>query len=287
MTLHYWLAVPAAGLGQRLGAGLPKQYLEVAGRSLLEWALAPFVADPRCAGVVLSLAADDRWWPRLRARLPRPVIEITGGAERSDSVRRALEELAGRVADDPWILVHDAARPCVERQDIDALLAAVAGHADGALLALPLADTLKRQERADNTAPVVARTEPRTGLWRALTPQAFRLRPLLAALRAAAQAGRVPTDEAEAIEWAGLGRPLLVAGSAANVKVTTPADLVLVRTLLAARGGGAAYGSAEGGAVGGASSGPHASTYGGSDGGTQRSAGGGADGDEATLEVRA
>jgi len=237
LTLHYWLVIPAAGLGQRLGASLPKQYLEVAGRSLLEWALAPFVADARCAGVVLSLAADDRCWPRLRARLPCTVIEASGGAERSDSVRQALETLATRVTDDPWVLVHDAARPCVERHDIDALLAAVAGHADGALLALPLADTLKRQQEPAGGAPVVARTEPRAGLWRALTPQAFRLRVLLAALRAAAQADRVPTDEAEAIEWAGLGRPLLVPGSAANVKVTTPADLALVGTLLAARCG--------------------------------------------------
>ncbi|MEZ5488160.1 MAG: 2-C-methyl-D-erythritol 4-phosphate cytidylyltransferase [Steroidobacteraceae bacterium] len=230
--MRYWLIIPAAGLGQRLGAGLPKQYLEVAGRCLLEWALAPFLADPRCMGVVLSLAADDRWWPGLRARLSRGVLEARGGAERSDSVRQALELLAGRVADDPWVLVHDAARPCVSRQEIDALLGAVADHPDGGLLALPLADTLKRADAVAGNPPVVARTESRKGLWRALTPQAFRLRPLLAALQAAAQAGRVPTDEAEAIEWAGLGRPLLVAGSASNLKVTTPADLALVTRLL-------------------------------------------------------
>jgi 2-C-methyl-D-erythritol 4-phosphate cytidylyltransferase len=233
--LRYWLAIPAAGLGQRLGAALPKQYLQVAGRSLLEWALAPFVADPRCQGIVVALAADDRWWPAVRERLARPVVEARGGAERSDSVRRALEALAARTEADPWVLVHDAARPCVQPEEVDALLEGVAGHPAGGLLALPLVDTLKRQDEAPG-APLVARTEPRAGLWRALTPQAFRLRPLLAALQAAAAGGRVPTDEAQAIEWAGLGRPCLVAGAATNVKVTTPADLALVETLLAQRG---------------------------------------------------
>lgn len=228
--------MPAAGIGQRVGATLPKQYLEVHGRSLLEWSISAFASDGRCEGLVVSLAKDDPWWPAVRSRLSRPVIEATGGAERCDSVRLALETLAARVAGDPWVLVHDAARPCVERTEVDALLAGIGAHPDGGLLALPLADTLKRQ--ADGPGPVtVGRTEPRAGLWRALTPQVFRLRRLLEALRAAARDGRVPTDEAQAIEWAGFGRPLLVAGAAANVKVTTPADLELVATILAARRG--------------------------------------------------
>jgi 2-C-methyl-D-erythritol 4-phosphate cytidylyltransferase len=235
--LRYWLAIPAAGLGQRLGAALPKQYLQVAGRSLLEWALAPFVGDPRCEGIVVALAADDRWWPQVRERLSRPLVEATGGAERSDSVRRALEAVAARTEGDPWVLVHDAARPCVRLEEVDALLEAAARHEGGALLALPLVDTLKRQEDdPSGAAAIVARTEPRAGLWRALTPQAFRLRPLLAALQAAAAQGRAPTDEAQAIEWAGLGRPRLVPGAATNVKVTTPADLALVGLLLAQPG---------------------------------------------------
>jgi 2-C-methyl-D-erythritol 4-phosphate cytidylyltransferase len=232
--LRYWLVIPAAGIGQRLGAPLPKQYLDVHGRSLLEWSLAAFDSDRRCDGLVVALAPGDPWWPALRARLNRPVIEATGGAERADSVRLALETLAGRVEGDPWVLVHDAARPCVSRAEIDALLDGVATHPDGGLLALPLADTLKRQ--ADGASPAtVGRTEPRAGLWRALTPQVFRLRRLLEALRAAARAGRAPTDEAEANEWAGQGRPLLVPGTAANIKVTTAADLELVATILGAR----------------------------------------------------
>ena len=226
MTLHYWLAVPAAGLGQRLGAGLPKQYLEVAGRSLLEWALAPFVADPRCAGVVLSLAADDRWWPRLRARLPRPVIEITGGAERSDSVRRALEELAGRVADDDWVLVHDAARPCLSQAMLAELCDELADDPVGGLLAVPVADTLKRADDEQR----VARTEPRAGLWQAQTPQMFRYGLLTRTL--AGHAGG--TDEASAVEAAGF-RPRLVRADASNLKVTYPEDLRLAEMILQAR----------------------------------------------------
>jgi 2-C-methyl-D-erythritol 4-phosphate cytidylyltransferase len=232
--LRYWLVIPAAGTGQRLGANVPKQYLEVQGRCLLEWSVAAFAADPRCDGIVVALAPGDPWWPRIRRQLACPVIETIGGAERSDSVRLALEALATRVEGDPWVLVHDAARPCVARAEVDALLEGVGAHPDGGLLALPLADTLKRQSGASGPT-TVGYTEPRAGLWRALTPQAFRLHPLLAALRAAAREGRVPTDEAQAIEWAGLGRPLLVAGAAANVKVTTPADLALVATILAAR----------------------------------------------------
>ncbi len=235
--MRYWLVIPAAGIGQRLGADLPKQYLEVHGRSLLEWSLAAFESDRRCDGRVVALAPGDPWWPPLRAKLAQPVVEAVGGAERADSVRHALETLAGRVAGDPWVMVHDAARPCVSRAEVDALLDGIAAHPDGGLLALPLADTLKRQ--AQGAAPAtVGRTEPRAGLWRALTPQVFRLRRLLEAMRAAARGGRVPTDEAEAIEWAELGKPRLVPGAATNIKVTTAADLELVSLILAARAAG-------------------------------------------------
>jgi 2-C-methyl-D-erythritol 4-phosphate cytidylyltransferase len=238
--LRYWLVIPAAGIGQRLGAPRPKQYLEVEGRSLLEWSISTFARDPRCDGVVVALAPGDPWWPAVRDRLPCRVIEAIGGAQRSDSVRLALETLAARldpaerIDENPWVLVHDAARPCVARAEIDALLDGLDAHPDGGLLALPLADTLKREAPGPGPA-TVERTEPRAGLWRALTPQVFRLGRLLEALRQAAGEGRVPTDEAQAIEWAGLGRPRLVAGSTANVKVTTAADLELVSTILAAR----------------------------------------------------
>ena len=207
---------------------------------MLEWALAPFVDDPDCHGIVVAVAAADAHWPRLRARLGRPVREARGGATRSDSVRAGLEALsaAGAAAAD-WVLVHDAARPCVTAAEIAALRAAVAADADGAaggLLALPLADTLKRGAAAGGTVRSAA-TLPRESLWRALTPQMFRLGVLRDALHAAVASGRSPTDEAQAVEWQGRA-PRLVAGESTNLKVTTPGDAALAEAILAGRRSG-------------------------------------------------
>jgi 2-C-methyl-D-erythritol 4-phosphate cytidylyltransferase len=235
---RYWLAMPAAGSGRRFGGELPKQYCEIAGATLIEHALRPFQQDPRCAGFAIAAVADDPWWQQVKQRWPsqaHPPIEASGGAERCDSVANALAALAAAgCADGDWVLVHDAARPCVTAAEIERLLGACGTHADGALLAVPLADTLKRN--AEDTT--VAATVPRSGLWRALTPQMFRRGRLQRALEAARTATRVPTDEAEAVEWAG-GRVLLVAGEASNLKVTTADDLVLARAILAQRNLGA------------------------------------------------
>lgn len=221
---RYWLVMPAAGSGRRMGLQQPKQYLSLAGRTVVEHALAPFLADGRCAGVVVALAADDATWPTLAvAREPR-VHAVTGGARRQDSVAAGLAAIAARVgAEDPWVLVHDAARPCLAAADLDALLAVLPDAPDGALLARPVADTLKRAG-ADHA---VERTVERAALWHALTPQAFRLRALAAALGAAGEV----TDESAAIEARG-GRPRLVRGSARNIKVTHAADLELAAALL-------------------------------------------------------
>ena len=235
---RYWLVMPAAGRGQRFGAELPKQYLSLHGRSMLEWALRPFLADAACAGVMVAVSRGDAHWPALRAALGARVRDCEGGAERADSVRAALEALlASGVAADAWVLVHDAARPCVSAGEIAALRGTVLRHAagealDGGLLALPLADTLKRG--APHAAGVrVSDTVARESLWRALTPQMFRLGALHAALLAAQREGRVPTDEAQAIEWAG-GAPQLVTGESTNLKVTTPADFGLAGRILQA-----------------------------------------------------
>ena len=238
---HYWLVMPAAGRGQRLGADLPKQYLTLAGRSMLEWALQPFAEDPACRGMVLALSQGDAHWPAIRARARRSFIEAPGGRERSDSVRQSLETLRARGATETdWVLVHDAARPCVTRAEIDALLQTVASAAVsdpsplvGGLLALPLADTLKRGV-TESSGVVSHETLPRESLWRALTPQMFRLGALLEALYAAVGAGRVPTDEAQAMEWRG-AKPRLVTGESTNLKVTTAADLALAEGILRAR----------------------------------------------------
>jgi 2-C-methyl-D-erythritol 4-phosphate cytidylyltransferase len=204
---------------------------------LIAWALQPFFDDPRCAGVMLAVAPDDTDWLSFRASLPRPVLETSGGAERADSVRLALQALLARGAQAAdWVLVHDAARPCVSNAEIKALVDVVVAHAEadlraGGLLAVPLADTLKRG-RSHSEATV-----PREGLWRALTPQMFRLGALLQALQQAESEGRKPTDEAQAMEWQG-SEPLLVGGESTNIKVTTFADLRLVEGILQARSKG-------------------------------------------------
>jgi 2-C-methyl-D-erythritol 4-phosphate cytidylyltransferase len=223
-AIRYWLVVPAAGGGRRFGGGVPKQYLPLAGRSLVEWSVAPFLGDQRCRAIVVAISPEDRWFEHLPlARHPR-VTTVSGGKERGDSVRLALQGLPA--ADGDWVLVHDAARPCVSAAEIDALLAGVAADDVGALLAVPVADTLKRCEQGRASS-----TEDRTALWRAMTPQMFRVGVLRSALAQASSAGRLPTDESQAVEWLG-HQPRLVRGSVRNIKVTEPGDLALAEFML-------------------------------------------------------
>jgi 2-C-methyl-D-erythritol 4-phosphate cytidylyltransferase/2-C-methyl-D-erythritol 2,4-cyclodiphosphate synthase len=220
--------MPAAGSGRRFGSATPKQYFPLAGRSVIEHALAPFIADVHCRGIVVALDAADEIFVSLEVAGEPRVAHVVGGARRCDSVRAALGAI--EAADDDWVLVHDAARPCLSRADLDALLATLSADAVGGLLAAPQSDTLKLADEFQR----VQKTPPRDGLWRALTPQMFRLGLLRQALHAANAAGREPTDEAQAIEWLGHA-PKLVAGSPANVKVTTPADLQLAAAILGGR----------------------------------------------------
>ncbi len=220
----YWLVMPAAGIGGRFGGDRPKQYAPLCGRTVIQWALAPFLTDDRCAGAAVALAEGDPYWPAIG---PCGVLVAPGGRERSHSVRNGLTALAGRAADDDWVLVHDAARPCLSRENLDRLLSDLAAHPVGGLLAAAAADTLKRT----NESLEVEQTVDRSGLWRALTPQMFRYGRLCEALDRAHAAGRIPTDEAQAIEWLG-DRPKLVAGAAANLKITSAADLAIAAALL-------------------------------------------------------
>jgi 2-C-methyl-D-erythritol 4-phosphate cytidylyltransferase len=167
---------------------------------VIEHALAPFLADVRCQQIIVALDASDVRFATLPAARDPRVKQVAGGAQRCDSVRNALSASDG--ADHEWVLVHDAARPCVTRADIDRLLAAAGGDAVGGVLAVPLADTLKRADGSGD-APRVADTPARAGLWRAVTPQMFPAGLLRAALAAAQKQGREPTDEAQAIEWLG------------------------------------------------------------------------------------
>lgn len=222
-----WALVPAAGSGRRFGGEVPKQYLHVAGKPLIAHALDALLAHPRIGGVVVALAVDDPHWPGWTSLHGKPVIACAGGGERADSVLAALRALPEGVAEDELLLVHDAARPNLRGDDIGRLIDAATACADGAILAAPVRDTLKRAGESGR----IAATEPRDGLWRALTPQAFRRDLLGRALEAAQLAGIAVTDEAMAVERLGL-RPALVEGREDNLKVTTPADLALVDFLL-------------------------------------------------------
>lgn len=226
-----WAVVPAAGSGSRFGGAVPKQYVEIAGRPLLAHALDALLAHPAVRGAVVALAAGDARWPGWTERGGKPVVACTGGADRAASVLAALDALQARVDDDPLVLVHDAARPNLARDDLDRLIDAARSEPDGAILAAPVRDTLKRagaDGRSDGT-------QPRDALWRALTPQAARCSVLRAALEQARRAGRAVTDEAMALEGAGR-RPRLVEGREDNIKVTTQADLALMTFLLERRG---------------------------------------------------
>lgn len=221
-----WCVVPAAGKGVRAGGDRPKQYQLLAGRPLIDHTIERLAAHPRIAGLVVAIAAGDRHFAARQTVGGKPLIVTIGGGERSDSVLAGLSALPLSVADDAFVLVHDAARPCVRAQDIGRLID-LAGQEEGGLLGAPLRDTLKR---ADAGCHSIA-TEPRDGRWRAFTPQMFRRGALTHALRLAAEARIVVSDEAMAMERSGAS-PLLVEGSEDNIKVTTPADFALAEFLL-------------------------------------------------------
>jgi 2-C-methyl-D-erythritol 4-phosphate cytidylyltransferase len=222
----FWCVVPAAGRGARVGGDCPKQYLPLAGRPLIEHTLQRLAAHPLICGLLVTLSAGDVHWQRLHLPGGKPMRTAVGGHERSDSVLAGLDALPADVADDDFVLVHDAARPCVRASDITRLIE-VAGIAGGGLLGAPLRDTLKRADE-DNYS---RSTESRDCRWRAFTPQMFRRGPLSLALRDAQRRHERIGDEAMAMEQAGFA-PLLVEGAEDNIKVTTAADFALAEFLL-------------------------------------------------------
>ncbi|KAF7599272.1 MAG: 2-C-methyl-D-erythritol 4-phosphate cytidylyltransferase [Candidatus Dactylopiibacterium carminicum] len=228
MSRHFAI-VPAAGSGSRMGAERPKQYLMLAGKPLLWHALATLCAVTRIEQVCVVLSPEDEWWAAFDWILPGDKLRVlrVGGATRAESVTNALQRLEGEVRADDWMLVHDAARACLDVAQVDALIDTLAEDEIGGLLAQPVADTLKRA----NVDVRVAATISREAMWQAQTPQMFRHGLLLRALTMA----QGVTDEAGAVEALGLA-PRLVAADATNFKVTYPQDLALAEIILRARG---------------------------------------------------
>ncbi|MDR1461621.1 MAG: 2-C-methyl-D-erythritol 4-phosphate cytidylyltransferase [Azoarcus sp.] len=229
-TRHFAL-VPAAGSGARMGAALPKQYLPLLGKPLIHHALATLCAVPGIERVFVVLSVDDAEWARhdWRGLGPRLKPLFCGGPTRADSVLAGLRAIASEVSATDWVLVHDAARPCLARWHVEKLMRELAHDDVGGLLATPVADTLKRADEHLRIAATVARDS----LWQAQTPQMFRY----VMLRRALESAHGVTDEASAIEAAGL-RPKLIEGDAANLKVTWPFDVCLAEWILRNRGEG-------------------------------------------------
>lgn len=229
---NFWAVIPAAGVGARMHADRPKQYLPLAGRTLLEHTLDCFLDHPGLRGLVLALGRDDPYWPTLACVDDPRIQRADGGVERADSVLSALlrlEQLGA--APDDWVLVHDAARPNLARRDLDRLLGELGDDPVGGLLAVPARDTIKLAG-ADGK---VERTLDRQLIWLAFTPQMFRLGALRRALEQGLAKGAAITDEASAMELAGAA-PRLIEGRADNLKVTRPEDLEWLRLAWKDRG---------------------------------------------------
>ena len=222
-----WAIVPAAGRGRRFGAGTPKQYQKALGLTLIEHSLKALLGHPDVDGAMVALGPDDPFWAGWLQLAGKPIYTCLGGAERADSVLSALQALPDTVDEDQFVLVHDAARPCLRAMDLSRLIAIGKADPIGAILAAPVRDTIKRA----NAEGRIVMTESREPLWRALTPQMFRRGGLTRALQAAMRVGATVTDEAMAMERLGL-KPMLVEGSEDNIKVTTPADLALAEAIL-------------------------------------------------------
>jgi 2-C-methyl-D-erythritol 4-phosphate cytidylyltransferase len=214
-----------------MGIARPKQYLELCGRPVIDHTIERLLLHPSVDGVYVALSAEDGHWAGTGFADHPDLVTIAGGSERCYSVLNALEALAGRARPDDWVLVHDAARPCVRRQDIDHLIGMLESHPVGGLLGMPVRDTMKRTDAVDQ----VEQTVERRHLWHAFTPQMFRLELLHDALRRALAVGYLVTDEASALEWAG-HRPLMVEGHADNLKITRPDDLPLATYFLEQQG---------------------------------------------------
>jgi 2-C-methyl-D-erythritol 4-phosphate cytidylyltransferase len=243
--MQYWVVMPAAGVGRRFGSA--KQYALLGNRTVLQTALQVFLDDAQCRGGSVLLASTDAQRLPLTAQLPERIALVDGGAERAHSVCNGLRSLEARAGADDWVLVHDAVRPALSAADLQRLLRHGAADAVGALLATPVADTVKRAHdgaaggaagAAALVAPAIVRrceaTVPRESLWLAQTPQMFRYAELRLALERALAQGRIPTDEAQAMEWQGHAA-LLVQAQDSNLKITTTADLALLQAILQQR----------------------------------------------------
>jgi 2-C-methyl-D-erythritol 4-phosphate cytidylyltransferase len=205
-----------------MGSEIPKQYLTLNGRAVIEHTLQTLLDNPKIEGIYFSISPDDSYWGETVVATHPKIRRVDGGTERCHSVLNALKLLMETAEPEDWVLVHDAARPCLRPDDIDLLMDSLSEHPVGGLLGVPVRDTMKRTDGDGATTETVSRD----GLWHAYTPQMFRLGVLHQALLSAIEKGLMVTDDASAIELAGM-RPQMVEGHDDNIKITRPEDLAL------------------------------------------------------------
>lgn len=227
MPPEIWLMIPAAGSGSRMQAQIPKQYLTLNGRTLLDASLDRVMHIPHLKACVLALSAEDESFAKSEWSKRKNLYTVVGGESRAESVLAGLKEIQARAEKSAWVLVHDAARPCVNLEKIQQLIDACISENCGGILAAPATDTIKRSQ--DSVS--IDTTEDRSQLWHAHTPQFFPLDLLQDALERALRSGANITDEASAIEWAG-ERVILIPDSRDNIKVTLPEDLAWAEFIL-------------------------------------------------------
>ncbi|GLQ31157.1 2-C-methyl-D-erythritol 4-phosphate cytidylyltransferase [Litoribrevibacter albus] len=226
MNKELWALVPASGVGSRMKADRPKQYLTLNNRTVLDLTLHRLLSVPNLSGIMLVLSDEDEYWPSSQYASHPKVHCAVGGLERFHSVLNGLYELTEIAADDAWVMVHDAARPCVRVSDIEKLFD-LASQLDGGLLGIPAKDTVKQV----NLQAEVSHTLDRSKIWLAYTPQMFRLGQLRDAIEQAISKKIQITDDASAMELAGFS-PLMVEGATDNIKITHPEDLSLAEWFL-------------------------------------------------------
>jgi 2-C-methyl-D-erythritol 4-phosphate cytidylyltransferase len=228
--MKFYALIPAAGSGSRMGGSIEKQYMDLNSVPMIAHAMMVLAREPRIEKLFVVLSPSDKRWNNYEWQGWEQRIEVLrcGGATRAETVLNGLDAISKVCAADDWVLVHDAARPCLPDEMLGKLLDEVADDPVGGLLAVPVADTLKRAAADTASGTRVEATVPRAGLWQAQTPQMFRHGKLVEALRAA---GNDMTDEASAIEQLGL-QPRLVESDSRNLKVTYPQDLELAGLIL-------------------------------------------------------
>jgi len=225
--IKVWAIIPAAGIGKRMNSTIPKQYIQLAGKTILEHSVSKLLASHEVAGAIVGICANDENWNQLKIDHPRFLNSYSGGSERIHTVLNGLQYLQNHASEKDWVLVHDAVRPCVEVEDINKLIKCGLKSESGAILAHKIVDTVKRVNEKEE----IQKTLDRNELVLAATPQLFPISLLKKALTQAIEKGKISTDESAAVEALGLN-PLIIEGKRTNIKITAAEDLEIAKRIM-------------------------------------------------------